>query len=75
MRGRGWGRGRGRGRGCGRGRGRGRGGGRGQGYSGFQAGNPRWAHPSNSPSESYPSLKQHCRDGDPLGALASCDNG
>lgn len=71
MRGRGRGWGRGRGRGCGQNRGRGRG----RGYSGFHAGHPRRTPPSNSPSESYPSLKQHCRDGDPLGVLASCDNG
>ncbi|CAG04990.1 unnamed protein product, partial [Tetraodon nigroviridis] len=67
---------RGRGRGWGRGRGRGqnRGRGRGRGYSGFHAGQPRRPHPSDSLPESHPSLKPHCRDGDPLGALASCDH-
>lgn len=62
---------RGRGRRWSRGRGRGRG----RGHSGFNVGHPRGAHPSNTPSQSYPSQKQHCRDGDPLGALASCENG
>eukprot|EP00066_Takifugu_rubripes_P015233 XP_011604499.1 PREDICTED: nuclear fragile X mental retardation-interacting protein 1 [Takifugu rubripes] len=65
---------RGRGRGWGRGRGHNRGRGRGRGYSGFHAGHPRGAHQSSSPSERYPFPKQHCRDGDPLGALASCDH-
>lgn len=66
---------RGRGRGWGRGRGHNRGRGRGRGYSAFHPGHPRVAHQSNSSSETYPYLKQHCRDGDPLGALASCDQG
>lgn len=66
---------RGRGRGWGRGRGHNRGRGRGRGYSGFHAGHTRGAHQSSSPSEIYPTQKQHCRDGDPLGALAICDHG
>lgn len=66
---------RGRGRGWRRGRGQNRGRGRGRGHSGFHTRQPRGAHPSNSPSESHPSQKLHRKDGDPLGALASCDNG
>ncbi|XP_026157604.1 FMR1-interacting protein NUFIP1 [Mastacembelus armatus] len=59
----------------GRMRGRGRGRARGQGHRGFQERCPRGPPPvDNSATERPPPLAQPCRDGDPLGALASSDH-
>ncbi len=57
-------------------RGRGRGRGRGWGNRGFRGRHTRGPHPSHSSIAEMPPVITHCcKDGDPLGALASCDHG